>query len=125
MSGTQSLRVLVLIGWTLAPATAALAQGTAADYERANGLRSKYASLVVDIAGAATWIDNTHHFWYGRLNKGVYEFVLYDADTQQKRPAFDHEKVATALSKPPAIRTPHAISRSPPSRSPMTSAPST
>ena len=95
----RSMRLLVFVTAILAPAAAALAQGTAADYERANGLRAKYEAAVVNIAGPATWIQNTHRFWYRRLNKGVSEFVLYDADTQQKRAAFDHEKVATALSK--------------------------
>src|SRR5215472_7382428 len=83
----------------LAPIVSAFAQGTAADYARANGLRAKYESLVVDVAGPATWIDDTHRFWYRRTTRGASEFVLYDADTGQKRPAFDHEAIAKALSK--------------------------
>jgi dipeptidyl aminopeptidase/acylaminoacyl peptidase len=77
----------------------ALAQGTAADYARANGLRAKYESLVANIPGNATWIDETHRFWYRRTTRGSSEFIVYDADLGQKRPAFDHEKIAAALSK--------------------------
>ena len=48
----------------------ALAQGTAADYERANSLKAKYEAAAIDISGAATWIGNTHRFWYRKLSRG-------------------------------------------------------
>jgi dipeptidyl aminopeptidase/acylaminoacyl peptidase len=92
-------RFLFAAALTLASATHARAQGTPADYARANGLRARYESLVVNVAGPATWIDDTHRFWYRRTTRGISEFVVYDGDTRQKRPAFDHEAVATALSK--------------------------
>ena len=44
-------------------APAVCAQGTAADYERANGLRAKYEGLVGNVPGNVTWIENTHRFW--------------------------------------------------------------
>jgi len=75
------------------------AQGTAADYLRANGLREKYQNLAVGMPDSATWIGRTTRFWYRRSVQGGNEFVLVDADTQQKRPAFDHEKLAASLSK--------------------------
>ena len=52
---------------TLAGAIPARAQGTAADYARANGLRAKYEGLVVNVPGPATWIDKTDRFWYRRM----------------------------------------------------------
>jgi dipeptidyl aminopeptidase/acylaminoacyl peptidase len=82
----------------LLPAMAG-AQGTAADYLRANGLREKYQNLAVGMADSPTWIGRTTRFWYRRSVQGGNEFVLVDADTQAKRPAFDHEKVAASLSK--------------------------
>ena len=81
-------------------AAAALAQGTPADYERANGLRAKYEALALNVPGPATWIEKTHHFWYRRSVKGGNEFMWFDAETRQKRPAFDHARLAAAL--PPA-----------------------
>jgi len=39
-------------------------QGTAADYERASGLKAKYEAAAIDIAGQATWIGVTHRFWF-------------------------------------------------------------
>ena len=77
----------------------AMAQGTPADYQRAAGLQAKYESAAIDIAGAAHWIGASHRFWYRKISRGAYEFMVYDADTREKHPLFDHEKVAASLSK--------------------------
>src|SRR6185369_13501696 len=95
----RTLGVVVLFCGGLALSPLAMAQGTAADYERASGLKAKYESAAIDIAGQATWIGNTHRFWYRKLSKGAYEYVVFDADTMQKRSAFDHAKITAALSK--------------------------
>src|SRR5262245_30206258 len=75
------------------------AQGTLADYERAVGLRNKLQGLVVNSPERANWIEKTNRFWYRKSVKGGYEFVMVDAETLAKKPAFDHEKLAAALSK--------------------------
>jgi dienelactone hydrolase len=75
------------------------AQGTLADYQRAHELRAKARDLVVGTPGAATWIGNTDHFWYPKTVKGGTEFVLVDADAGAKKPAFDQDKLAAAISK--------------------------
>ncbi len=77
---------------------ASYAQGTLADYERANGLREKYTALAVNLPERAEWIEKTNRFWYRKAVKGGHEFVLVDAETLAKRPAFDHERLAAALS---------------------------
>jgi len=76
----------------------AFAQGTPADYARAVGLRDKYEGAAVDIAGAITPIGQTHRFWYRKSLKDGNQFLVIDADTQQKQPVFDHDKVARSLS---------------------------
>ncbi len=81
----------------LAPATG-YAQGAIQDYERANGLREKYTGLVNNMPERANWIGKTSRFWYRKAVKGGSEFVLFDAATGVKSPAFDHEKLAVALS---------------------------
>ncbi len=73
------------------------AQGTAADYARSRELRDKLQNRTVDVAGSPTWIGSTNRFWYRKTVKGGAEFVVVDAATQEKRPAFDHAKVAAAL----------------------------
>jgi dipeptidyl aminopeptidase/acylaminoacyl peptidase len=79
-------------------APAAFAQGTLADYERAAGLRQKFEGLAVNVPGPVTWIEGTNRFWYRKSVRGGNEFVVVDADALTKRPAFDHEKLAAALS---------------------------
>ena len=83
--------VLVLAPWLM------FAQGTQADYARAQGLREKYQNLVVNAPGPATWIEGTSRFWYRKAVKGGYEFVMADAEKLAKGPAFDHAKLAAAL----------------------------
>jgi dipeptidyl aminopeptidase/acylaminoacyl peptidase len=74
-----------------------LAQGTLADYQRAQG-REKLQGLALNIPGPVNWIDATHRFWYRKSIRGGSEFVLVDADTLARKPAFDHEKLAASLS---------------------------
>src|SRR5436190_23013476 len=81
----------------LTPA-AAFAQGAPADYARANGLRATYDGLSVNVTTNSGWIGKSHRLWYRRTVKGGAEFVLYDVDAKQKLPAFDHAKLAAALS---------------------------
>jgi dipeptidyl aminopeptidase/acylaminoacyl peptidase len=76
----------------------AAAQGTVADYQRAMGLRDKYQGLAINVPEPATWVEKAPRFWYRKSVKGGNEFVLVDATTAQKRPAFDHEKLAAALT---------------------------
>src|SRR5215470_12308411 len=79
--------------------TVIFAQGAQADYERAAGLRDKLQGLVVNAPERANWIEKTGRFWYRKSVKGGYEFVMVDAETLAKKPAFDHEKLAAGLSK--------------------------
>jgi dipeptidyl aminopeptidase/acylaminoacyl peptidase len=92
----------------------AQAQGTRADYERANGLREKMQGLALNVPERANWIGSTSRFWYRKAVKGGHEFVVVEAETQVKKPAFDHEKLAAALAavmpadgeKPAALKLP-------------------
>src|SRR5215471_9902681 len=93
----RSCWLLLLLSTVLA--FRAYSQGTEADYERANSLRTKYETAAIDITGQASWIGNTHQFWYRKLTKGINEYIIDDADTLQKRSAFDSVKIAASLSK--------------------------
>jgi dipeptidyl aminopeptidase/acylaminoacyl peptidase len=74
------------------------AQVTQADYERAASLRTRFQGLAVNIVERPTWIEKTSRFWYRKSVTGGNEFVLVDAETLTKKPAFDHEKLAASLS---------------------------
>src|SRR5215831_14361524 len=73
------------------------AQGTKADYERANALRNKLANSTIDVPGSVTWIPGDR-FYYRKSVKGGHTFVMVDAATGKKQPAFDAEKLAATLS---------------------------
>ncbi len=72
---------------------------TVADYERAEGLRAKYQSLAENLPERANWLEGSSRFWYRRAMKGGTEFILFDAVTLEKKPAFNHALLAEALSK--------------------------
>src|SRR5881392_1726474 len=90
-------KTALMLSLLLLPFTVS-AQVTQADYERAASLRTRFQGLAVNIVERPTWIGKTSRFWYRESVKGGNEFVLVDADTLTKKPAFDHEKLAASLS---------------------------
>src|SRR6204780_2494043 len=75
-----------------------VAQPNIDDYEHAIGLRSSWSGLTENIAEPAQWIEGTHRFVYRKTVPGGFQFVVMDAETMQKQPAFDPDRLATALS---------------------------
>ena len=88
---------LLLLSFSIA-APPARAQGTAADYERGMTLREKYQPLALDVVDQVSWIASSNRFWYRRSIEGGSEFVVVDAATLSKQPAFDHARLAAAMS---------------------------
>jgi len=74
------------------------AQGTLADYERANNLRSRLKGLVFKKEIEAHWFDNSTRFWYRNDIHDGKEFIVADAKEGTRKTAFDHEKLAQMLS---------------------------
>ena len=93
------LLYVLALSITIALPGGAAAQGSPGDYARAQKLRTTYEALAVDIPGPATAIGQTHRFWYRKTVRGAGQFVIVDADTQQRQAAFDHEKIAASLSR--------------------------
>jgi len=78
----------------------AAAQGTLDDYQRAERFlpgNLHHSIYVADVS--AHWIDKTNRFWYHKVSPKGSEFVLVDADHNTVAPAFDHEKLAAALTR--------------------------
>src|SRR5262245_15872840 len=90
---TAALVCLILNG------ASASGQVTRADYDRAAGLRARYQDLAIQVADPATWIGDSSRFWYRKTVKGGHEFVTVSAPSLQRRPSFDHSKLAAALEK--------------------------
>ena len=59
------------------------------------------------------WIGKTSRFYYRVTIKGGHEFVMVDATTQQKQPAFDHARLAAALTKVSGTDKPYIPTRLP------------
>ncbi|MGH7713219.1 MAG: DPP IV N-terminal domain-containing protein, partial [Gemmatimonadaceae bacterium] len=97
MPHTIARRTWVALATVILSSMSAHAQVTAADYERAENLRQRLEGLVVGAPETPTWIDSTR-FWYRKSVRGGSEFVLVDAVSLEKRPPFDHARIATALS---------------------------
>ena len=93
-----ALLCLLVTASATAIASSAWAQGTPADYARSAQLNARYDGLAVNVVDRASWIGNTDRFWYRRSVKGGYEFMIVDAKTLERRPAFDHGKLAASLS---------------------------
>lgn len=84
----------VLLGGT------AWAQVTPADYARSEGLSDAWMYLTKDVADPPPrWIGNSEKFVYRKTVPGGFSFVVMDARTGEKRPAFDQERLAAALTK--------------------------
>ena len=94
---------LILTFAALCAPLPAAAQGTLADYVRADSLGDRLRGLVVDIAERPSWIGEASRFWYRKTVEGGHGFVLVDAETQAQGPAFDHERLASTLSVLPAF----------------------
>jgi hypothetical protein len=98
MKRKQSLGVATLLFIALLLPATLLAQGTLADYERAAGMRGKMQGLALNVPSNVTAIENTSRFWYRKSVKGGNEFVVVDAETTIKKPAFDHQRLTDVLS---------------------------
>lgn len=68
-------------------------------YQRANGFQRFANNAAFKLTLTPNWFGG-HYFWYrnGLKNENK-EFVLVDAEKGEKRPAFDHKRLAEALSK--------------------------
>ena len=101
MSFTRPILRSALLLCGLAAASPALAQQrvfTAADYDQAaRFLAQNLTGLVVGGSVQANWLPDDR-FWYRSANGNEAEFILVDPARRTKAPAFDHAKLAAALS---------------------------
>lgn len=93
---------VLLLGLALSSAIGPMpgfSQATTADYKQALTIVEKYRGLALNVPSSATWIEGENSFWYRKSTAGGgHVFVVVDAEKREKRPAFDHERLAKALS---------------------------
>lgn len=70
-----------------------------ADFERALTIGDRYGRLTVNVPDVPQWVNEGQAFVYRRTTEGRHEFILVNPVTGEKRPAFDHVRLAAALSK--------------------------
>ena len=90
-------RSFTVLALCLAAAILSAQSVTEADYQRANSLRKKMQGLALNVTGPMNWIGATDRFWYRKSVAGGNVFVVMNAATLVKSPAFDHDKLAAAL----------------------------
>ena len=99
-SGKYSVFLLLicLLGVLCSPAV--LADLTVEDYSRAKEFYAhKLAELVYRGSVAPNWIPDSEQFWYRVKTREGKQFVFVDPRRNEHRPAFDHAKLASSLSK--------------------------
>jgi len=100
MTKRLTLYAALLLLSHLALASHAWAQGTLADYERAKQLPELTRNKVSGTRVEPHWLADNARFWYrADLPDDKKQFLLVDAATGAKNPAFDHARLAEALGK--------------------------
>src|SRR3954466_1188229 len=69
---------------------------SAADYERALSLQSRFDGKALDVVDSPPWL-NSGRFWYRKTARGGNAFVIVDPASLKKEPAFDHARLAASL----------------------------
>src|ERR1035437_6617456 len=95
--------IFALLLMSIAP-SGALAQVTAADYQRADSIM-KLNDLVYLQVNRVNWIDSTSNFWYQVKTRDGVAFNLIDAAKATRKPMFDTEKLVQQLNKQTGIKT--------------------
>lgn len=89
--------IVLLITLTPFPFIRSFAQITVANYQRAD-LTRQFNDLVYNSVISPTWVGQTRTFWYEIRTRRGREYFLVNAQTKDKNPAFDQEKLAGLLS---------------------------
>lgn len=86
------------ISLTAIPPVVGRAQAAKADFERALEMQENYSKLAIDVPTDPIWQEDTDSFVYRKSVEGGHEFMLVDAASLTKNPAFDHAKLAATFS---------------------------
>ena len=70
------------------------ARGTKSDYERAATMRERTANKVLNARLNANWLDDRTMLYRKQTSLKTWRFILVNAETGEKRDAFDHEQAA-------------------------------
>src|SRR5699024_5837480 len=94
----HQLQAVLVIFFLLMPVLLFGQQVSVEDYKRANNLEDQFEGKALNVVDNPTWIGDTYHLWYRKTVRHGRKFMWVNAETQQKREAFDHKRLAEALS---------------------------
>src|SRR6185437_14996276 len=99
-SKSRSVCIFLAISILLALPLTTRAQGTLADYQRAQSFLSGNLRSKISLADLRpTWIEHSDRFWYRTDGPQGSQFILVDAAANTSAPAFDQDRLASALSR--------------------------
>ncbi len=76
----------------------AFAQGTPGEYMRADSLPARVRGKIINQVNATNWVGKTSYVWYRKSTGTGNAYVMVNAETGEKLPAFDHARLAQSLS---------------------------
>jgi hypothetical protein len=92
------MRITLALATTVLLSATGWAQGTPADYARAESLMERYRGTVVNAVNQTNWIGRTSWLWYRKTTPTGTAYMLVNADSNQKQPAFDQARLAQSLA---------------------------
>jgi dipeptidyl aminopeptidase/acylaminoacyl peptidase len=95
----SSRRFVIILAFLLFTSRIGLPQGTLQDYQRAAKIGSTFGKLAFKTRVDPHWISESARFWYRNDTRQGKEFILVDAEKGTRGPAFDHARLAEALSQ--------------------------
>ncbi len=100
MKYTTVLAIAALAAAAVCVPEPVLAQGRRADYARAEQfLNDDIRKLAYDGQVDAHWLPGTSRFWYLKDAADGKAFLIIDAASGTKSPAFDHQRLAAAMTR--------------------------
>ncbi len=90
----QTIQVIALLAF----GGSLFAQGTADDYARADSIAARMQRKIVNAVNQTNWIGRSSWLWYRKTTPAGTAYLLVDAETKERQPAFDHARLATTLS---------------------------
>lgn len=98
-SAATLLSLLASLGGVTVAAPEAPPAPTLADYQRSIGLRRSWMYLTEGLVDQVAWLEDGHRFVYRTTVPGGFEFRTMDAESGDKKAAFDHAKLAAGLGQ--------------------------
>lgn len=77
-----------------------MAQGSTADYQRADAFSRTYRDLVFNMRVEPQWIHGGPSFWYrSQMSRDTFRFIYVNPARADRRIAFDHARLAQLLAE--------------------------